>query len=436
MESMEKTYSRDVKAGKKVVVSGWVSSTRDLGNIKFFLLRDREGMIQVTAKKGSASDGVRSQIVSLGREDLVSVEGVAVASKQAPGGREIIPEKITVLGKAASPLPIDIGEKIESNLDKRLDWRVLDLRNPKNLAIFKVQDALVGGMTRFLREKGFLQVFTPCLMGAASESGAQVFPVVYFNKEVYLRQDPQLHRELVIAGGFDRVYDLGPSWRAEHSHTSRHLCEHRGLAPEFTLKDEGETMRMEEEMVVAGVKAVKMDCKEELSLLGVKVSVPETPFPELRFPKIYDILEKLGKKIPRGKEYDTESEKLLADWVKKKKGSDFFFVNRFPYKEKPFYVMRVDDEPEWARSVDLVYKGLELSSGGQREHRYDKLIKQVKEKGMNPKSVEWFTKFFKYAVPPLGGFCVGVERLTMQLLDIKNVREAALFPRTPERCFP
>ena len=429
-------YTKDIKPGDSVSLTGWVAKIRDLGNIKFFLLRDRGGVIQVTAKKGKTQDKLLKQIVSLGREDVVSVHGKAVASKQSPGGKEVLPEKIEVVSKAASPLPIEFGEKIETSLDKRLDWRVLDLRNPKNLAIFKVQASLVEGMQDWLRKEGFLQVFTPCMMGAASESGADVFPVFYFNKEVYLRQDPQLHRELVIAAGFDRVYDLGPSWRAEKSHTSRHLCEHRGLAPELALEtDERETMRMEEGTVVAGLNAVKKNCKEELSLLGKKLTVPDAPFPELRFPKIYDILEKLGKSIPFGEEYDTESERLLGEYVRKKHGTDFFFVNRFPYKAKPFYVMKSED-PQWARSVDFIYKGVELSSGGQREHRHDQLVKQIKEKKMNLKSLEWFTGPFKYGVVPMGGFCLGIERFTMKLLDIDNVREAVLFARTPDRSLP
>jgi aspartyl-tRNA synthetase len=434
---MRRIHTSDVRPGGKVLVSGWVAKIRDLGNIKFFLLRDREGIVQVTAKKGSAPAKILMQIDSLGREDIVSVEGRAVSSDQAPGGREIIPEKISVIGKSASPLPIDFGEKIETSLDKRLDWRVLDLRNPRNTAIFKIQASLVEGMQSFLNKKGFMQVFSPCMMGSASESGADVFPVFYFNREVYLRQDPQLHRELLIAAGFERIYDLGPSWRAEPSHTSRHLCEHRGIAPEMALEtDERETMKLEEGLVTAGLRAVRKQCRDELALLDKKIRIPDTPFPELAFPRVYDILEKMGKKVEFGEDYDTESERLLSEWVRKKKGTDFFFVNRFPYKSKPFYVMKVDEDPVWARSVDFIYKGTELSSGGQREHRYEKLVEQIKEKKMKPKNLEWFTKFFKYAVPPLGGFCIGIERFTMQLLDIKNVREAVLFPRTPERFLP
>ncbi len=202
------------------------------------------------------------------------------------------------------------------------------------------------------------------------------------------------------------------------------------------IRDEYEVMRVEENLVRGGLKKVKEECKEELELLNREAEVSSTPFPELKFPKIYEILEEFGKKIPFGEDYDRESEAILANYVKEKYKCDFFFVNRFPFKVKPFYVMRVDEEPQWARSVDLVYKGLEVSSGGQREHRYEKIVEQLKEKGISLVGMQWFTEHFKYGAPPHGGFNIGIERVTMQLLDLSNVREAVLFPRTPERLLP
>ncbi len=429
-------YTTEIAEGE-ATLSGWVYNVRDLGNLKFIILRDSKGIAQITLKKGVVDEKLLEATATLNQEDVISVRGNVVKMRNAPRGLEVIPKEVEVLDRVVESLPMDISGKIESNLDVRLDWRVLDLRRPEVAAIFRIEAKLAEEMENFLRGQGFLQVFTPCLMGAASESGAEVFPVIYFDKEAFLRQDPQLHRQLLMASGLDRVFDLGPNWRAEPSHTPRHLCEHRACAAEFSfMADESDMMRAEEELVVAIMRRVKEECGEELKLLGKEVEVPKTPFPELRFPKIYDILSECGKDIEFGEDYDRESEKLLADYVKEKYGSDFFFVNRFPFKVKPFYVMRVDDEPMWARSVDLVYKGLEQSSGGQREHRYDKVIEQIKEKGMNPQSMEWFTKFFKYGVPPHGGFCIGIERFAMQLLDLGNVREAALFPRAPERLLP
>ncbi|MBI4176326.1 MAG: aspartate--tRNA(Asn) ligase, partial [Candidatus Aenigmarchaeota archaeon] len=369
---MERTYSHEVKPGKQYLLKGWVSQIRDLGKLKFFLLRDREGFVQVTLKKGAAHDDLIAFVSTLGREDCVAVLGEAKEAKQAPNGVEIFPERIDMINRAKQ-LPIEIGEKIETNLDKRLDWRSLDLRSPKNTAIFKIQSALVAGMEEYLGRERFLHTFTPCMMGTPSESGADVFPVFYYNKEVYLRQDPQLHRELLILAGFDKIFDLGPSWRAEASHTTRHLSEHRGMAPEMAfIEDERDIIKLEENVVIAALQSVKKNCSNELELWDKKIAIPERPFPELRFPEVYDILEKLGKKIPFGEDYDRESEQLLSEWVKKKYKSEFYFVNRFPFAAKPFYVMRADDDPRWARSIDLVYKGLEQSSGGQREHRYEK----------------------------------------------------------------
>ncbi|MCQ5363219.1 MAG: aspartate--tRNA(Asn) ligase [Candidatus Methanomethylicia archaeon] len=422
---------------KEVVVAGWVHRIRDLGNLKFIILRDREGLIQITLKKGVTAPELIDLAENIKDEYVIAVKGVVKANKIAPKGRELLPLEIEILSRTVSNLPVSVSGKIESNLDTRLDNRVLDLRRPEVLAIFKIQSKLVEGMQDYLREDGFQQIFTPCLMGAASESGAEVFPVVYFNKSAFLRQDPQLHRQLAVISGLDRIYDLGPSWRAEPSHTPRHLCEHRGCAVELGfIRDEYEVMKVEENLVISGVRKVKEDCKEELEILGKEIEVPSSPFPELKFPQIYEILEEFGKKIPFGEDYDRESEAILAKYVKERYKSDFFFVNRFPFKVKPFYVMRVDEEPQWARSVDLIYKGLEVSSGGQREHRYEKIMEQLREKGISLVGMQWFTEHFKYGAPPHGGFNIGIERMTMQLLDLSNVREAALFPRTPERLLP
>lgn len=429
-------YTNEIKTGE-VVLSGWINKIRDLGRVKFIILRDCEGIAQITFKKGIIKDTLFEVIKGLGQEDIISVRGNVIKRENAPQGVEVIPNEVDVVNKAIRPLPIDISGKIESNLDVRLDWRVLDLRRPETTAIFKVQAKIVEAMMKFLNEKRFLQVFTPCLMGTASESGSEVFPVVYFEKNAFLRQDPQLHRQLLIAAGFEKIYDLGPNWRAEPSHTPRHLCEYRACAVEFAfMLNESDIMRIEEELIIAALKTVRKECQKELYLLGKEVSIPSTPFPEFKFPEVYDILEEFGKKIEYGEDYDRESENILSRYVKEKYGNDFFFVNRFPYKVKPFYVMKVDENPQWARSVDMIYKGLEQSSGGQREHRYKKIIQQIKEKQMNVNSLDWFTKFFKYGVPPHGGFCLGIERFVKQLLDLKNIREGVLFPRAPERLLP
>lgn len=430
-------YSSDVGDGKEVKLAGWVDEKRDMGNLVFLVLRDQKGLVQITGKKGNVSEDLLEKMKNLRKESVIVVEGKGIKNEKAPGGIEIIPRSINIISGVKDNLPIDMSEGVKTGLDKRLDARPLDMRRPENQAIFRIESTIVQEMQAFLAKRDFVQVFTPCLMGVASESGSEVFPVMYFDKEAFLRQDPQLHRQLAIASGLEKVYDIGPAWRAEQSHTTRHMCEHRVMAVEMAfIENEYEVMELEQEMVKFALEKMKKDCAVELDLLGVKIDVPRK-FPVMEFPKIYDILDEMGEKLERGKEdLSTEGEKKLAQHVKEKHGSDFFFVNRFPFAAKPFYVMRYDNDPTWARSTDLVFKGIELSSGGQREHRYEKIVEQADIKGMPPQSVQWFSDFFKFGVPPHGGFALGIERLTMQLLGLSNVREATLFPRDTERLTP
>lgn len=434
-------YSKEITPdmdGREVILMGFIRELRDIGKLKFIKLADREGFIQITVKEGETLPKVIEKIETLGREDVIAVKGIVKENKEAPGSREITPIDIRIINIAEKPLPLEIEtKKTPALLDTRLDQRPLDLRKPENQAIFKIQSKIVEGMQNLLIKKGFLQVFTPCLMGASSEGGSDVFTVPYFDKEAFLRQDPQLHRELLIISGFDKIFDLGPNWRAEKSHTTFHVCEHRGLAPEMSfLRDETETMRLEEQVIVEAIRFVLENCQNELETLNKKISIPKTPFPELRFPEIYKILKKLGFKIKDGHDLNRDVKNILAGYVKENYDSDFFFINRFPFALKPFYVMRVDEEPKYARSVDLIYKGLEMSSGGQREHRHKELIRNIKEKKLDLDNFSWFTNFFKYGAPPMGGFCLGIERFTMKLLNLDNIREAVLFTRDPDRLLP
>ena len=439
---MERTKIGDVTSsldGKEVLLQGWVHEFRDLKKIKFLLLRDQSGIMQTVALQKELDAKAFALLEGLTPESAVSIIGKVKKNKEAKQGFEVVISKIEILNKAEA-IPIQVFEKdksITTDLSKRLDNRPIDLRKPEVNAIFTIQSKLLEGMQQHLQKEGFQQVFTPCIMGVASESGAEVFKIDYYGETAFLRQDPQLHRELAIAGGIEKLYDLGPSWRAELSHTTKHLCEHRVCAPELAfIKDEYDIIKVEEKLVVAALQHVKEHCKEALKLLGVDLPIPKTPFPVLEFPELYAILKKLGKELPKDEDLDTESMKLLGAYVKKELKSDFYFVNRFPSKTKPFYVMYVDDDPTYARSVDLNYGSLELSSGGQREHRYSKIMEQVKEKGMKPESVEWFAKFFQYGAPPMGGFAIGIERLTQSLLSLSNIKEACLFVRDPERVLP
>jgi nondiscriminating aspartyl-tRNA synthetase len=433
-------YVKDLSAeldNEHVKLAGWVHEIRAVGKICFVLLRDSTGIAQLIALKQDTPEELFKLIGGLAIESAITVDGIVKKSEQSKKGYEVQIKDILVLARAET-LPITVTEKgITIGLEKRLDYRSIDLRKPRNSAIFRIQSAIVEGFVNNLNNKGFLQVFTPALLGSTSEGGAEVFRFKYFEKDAFLRQDPQLHRQLAILGGIEKLYDLGPSWRAEASHTTRHLCEHRTMAPEMAfLEDEMDTIRLEEDLIVSALKNVQHKCEAELEVLNIKLNIPEAPFPELRFPKIYDIVEEEGGKLEYGADPDAEAMKILWEHVQKKYKSDFYFFNRFPSAIKPFYVMKVDDDPEWARSVDLNFRGLELSSGGQREHRHDKLMEQVKEKGMNPKHIAWFTEFFRYGAPPHGGFAIGIERITKELLNLENVREAAIFPRAPERLEP
>ncbi|MCD6535771.1 MAG: aspartate--tRNA(Asn) ligase [Thaumarchaeota archaeon] len=420
--------------GGSVRITGWVERVKEVGRLRFIWIRDKTGIAQVTVSKENKT--LFEKTADLRLHDFILVTGKLAEKPIAKVGVEIIPTEVKVLSKAEAPLPIDVTGHIKSILSTRLDWRPIDLRNPKNAAILKIQATLVEGMQEYLNSNGFLQVFTPCIIGAGSEGGAELFEIDYFGQKAYLRQDPQLHRQLLMVAGLDKIYDLGPNWRAEPSHTPRHLCEYRACAVELSyIEDERDVMKVEEELVVAGIKKVVEKCQDELRLLEKEVEVPKTPFPVLTFPEIYDILEDMGKKIPYGEDLDREAEKLLAKYVKEKYDHDFFFIDRFPYRVKPFYVMKIDGT-EWARSIDLIYKGLELSSGGQREHRYERLVQQIKEKGLDIENFRWFIEHFRYGAPPHGGFAVGIERLTMALLDLENIREATPFPRTPDRMLP
>ncbi len=425
------------KVGEKVELAGWVHDVRALGGLVFVLLRNSKGIVQIAVPKKQVRPEVFQLVSSLHQEDVISCEGVVKENASARMGFEVVPDSVTMISKAAAPLPLDPRGVTPASLETRLLWRSLELRRPQTSAIFKIENEVVEAAEAYLRSQGFIRTFTPSILGGLSEGGSEVFKLDYYGRPAFLRQDPQLHRQLTIAGGFDRIYDLGTNWRAELSHTPRHLSEHRTIAPEMAfIADERDVMRVEEQMVSRSIKAAMEKCPEELKTIGVELEVPKTPFPELAFPDVYEVLSSKGKKLPRGQDVDEEAKDLLAAQAKEKFGSDFFFINRFPYAPKPFYIMKVDDNPEFARSTDLHFGSLELSSGGQREHRHDRILAQIKEKGMDAGSLKWFTEPFRYGVPPHGGFSFGIERFVARLLGLPSIKEAVLFPRDPDRLEP
>lgn len=420
--------------GEDVTVVGHVKQIRDIGSLRFIILEDETGKIQLKAEDGSQSF---EKFDSLSREDCVKAEGSVEKDERAPKGKELIPTELDILSEAETPLPLDPNEKTEEELDTQLDWRVLDLRSEEMKSVFGLQRGIIESFTDTLRSDDFREIFTPCIIGTASEGGSEVFPVHYFGEEGFLRQDPQLHRELAVGGGFERVFELGPSWRAESSNTSRHLCEHRGLSVEQAyIESEKDIMELQEKLIVGAFKHLQENYKDELDRLDVEIDIPERPFPVLEFPEVYEILEDRGVDVEYGEEPGREGELELSEYVEEEYGHDFFFLNRFPFEEKGiFYIMKSDD-PEFARSVDLVYNGLEVSTGGQREHRYETVMSQVDELGMAESDVDWYTRFLRYGVPPHSGFTIGIERFTMEVAGLDNIRRATLFPRTQERIDP
>ena len=332
---MQRSYVSEIKAGNDVLIKGWVHELRVLSKMAFILLRDSSGIVQCVVKDKDVSNTTL--------ESVVEIRGKAKPAKVKAEGViddvEIDVSEINILSKA-DKLPIQVNEKaVSSELSNRLDWRSLSLRIPRSRAIFKVQAKIVEGMQEYLNHNGFLQVFTPCLMGVASESGSEAFEVKYFNTKAYLRQDPQLHRQLTILGGIEKIYDIGPSWRAENSNTIKHLCEHRTCAVEMAfIESERDVMRVEEQVIISAFEKVNKECRKELEIFGIELKTPKAPFLEFNFPEIYDILKKLGKKIKEGEDLDSEAEKLFWGYVQKKHpGTEFYFVNKFPFKEKPFY---------------------------------------------------------------------------------------------------
>jgi aspartyl-tRNA synthetase len=432
--AMERTFTRGLKKGQKVLVQGWVEKTRDLGGLKFFMLRDREGLVQVTAKKGKSADKIVEMIPKMNREDCLTVTGTVHSSTQAPGGLEIVPDSIDVVSTAKTPLPLDISGKIESGKDKRFNYRFLDMRNPKVQAMFRIRDIVLTKMREYFEGKDFVEVHTPVIQAAGAEGGATLFPLIYYQKEAFLRQSPQLYKQMLMSSGLDRVYEIGPAFRAEKFHTRRHVSEFISVDFEQAwIESDEDIMKTLEGMVHYVMKEAKKDCKTELEILGAKINVPELPFKRLTYSDVLDILNKEGKfKLKFGDDVGDPEEALLGK-IMEKKGHEWYFITRFPSKIKPFYIMMDGKE---SMGIDLDYKGMEMASGGQREHRLKELVSVMKSKGMDPEKFKFYLDSFTYGMPSHGGIGFGVERMVQQMVGAENIKEIILFPRTPERLVP
>lgn len=420
----------------EVTLNGFVREIRDMGKLKFIVLADREGFTQITIKKDNVSDDIFESIGKLTNESTIAIKGVVKANKGAPRGIEILPKDIKIFTTAGVPLPMQVSEKTNTLLDTRLDWRFLDLRKHRNVLIFKIQTAAEMAMREFWIKHGFMEIHSPKLLGSPSESGAELFSVLYFDKEAYLAQSPQFYKQMAMAAGFEKVFEIAPVFRANPSHTTRHDTEYTSVDMEMSWIDSHEdVMRFEEEWMAYVISEVKKQYGKEIKeVFGFELEVPKLPFPRMSLKEAKKKIAETGQKVSFDDDLNPEEEKIIGKIVKQEFGSDFVFITEFPWKIKPFYHMRHEKTPEVTKGFDLLLNGLEITTGSQREHRHDVLEKQAKEKKLN--NIKFFLDFFKYGVPPHGGFGFGLTRMLMSLLHIGNVREVTFAFRDMDRLFP
>lgn len=436
---MERTYAANVRGADLIKVCGFVENIRNKSKMAFIVLKDITGKVQITVEKGE-NQALDEAVNKITMDSVITVIGKAVQSEYVKlGGVEIYPTEI-IIDSLAAPLPIDREARKgheRSSIDQRIDYRWIDLRTEANQLMFKAQTKMLAAMREFLLERSFMEIHTPKLIGAASESGADVFEVQYFDRKAYLAQSPQFYKQMAMASGFERIFEVGPVFRAEKSFTSKHTTEFTGFDLEFSFIDSyRDVMKMEEELLTYALTKVKEAYGDDIErVFGTKVIVPTTPFPIMKLSELYDELEKeFGYKCPEEERGDltTEAERLSFQLVQKKFGHEFLFVTDYDAEKRAFYHMR--DENGVPQGYDLIWRGVEITTGAQREHRYDVLKAQAEEKGL-AEDVKFYLEFFKYGCPPHGGFGLGVDRLTMLLLGL-TIKDAMFLFRSPNRLTP
>lgn len=417
----------------KVRFQGVIETVRDKKSIQFIILKDFSGKIQVTVDK-VAHPEVGEVFSHLLAGSTVIVGGELVKSEYVKmGGQEVLADMVEVTSDAKEAYPITP----ESNIDQRIDFRWIDLRQEKNLLMFKVQTLFTQALREFLLEREFTEFHSPKLIGTASESGSEVFEVKYFDRKAYLAQSPQFYKQLAISAGFGRVFECGPVFRAEKSHSRKHATEFTGFDLEFSgIESYDDVVRLEEELLAHALKRVKEEYGEKVQeLFGVEIVVPTVPFPRMKLEDLYKELEKrYGYVCPEEERGDlsTEAEKLCAKFTKEAFGHEFIFVTDYSAKKRAFYHLRKDGVPQ---GYDLIWKGVEITTGAQREHRYDVLKAQAEEKGL-ANDVEFYLQFFKYGCLPHGGFGLGLDRILMNMLEVASIKEAMFIFRGPDKLTP
>lgn len=416
--------------GEEVTLFGWVQEIRDLGGIRFIILQDREGSVQITIPKKRIAPEVLGKSELLQKRFSLAVKGTVKKTNMTSRGIEVIPSSIRVLSTASEQLPLDITGKTPANIETRLDARPLDLTQEKSLAAFKIQHTALEAIRSFLFERGFLEVHTPRIIGSATEGGAELFTVDYFGQKAYLAQSPQLYKEELTLS-FEKVFEVGPFFRAEESHTRRHLSEFVSVDIEEAFANAEDVMHLLELVIAHACKVVKERCVSELSVLKYKFEVPAVPFKRLTYDQVLGDLKQRGVDIPWGEDVPSEAFRELG-----KLYPYFYFITNWPTHAKAFYIKPREENPQVCEGFDLMWRNIELVSGGTRISHKEQLIERLKEKGLNPESFKYHLQAFDYGMPPHAGWAIGLERLTMILTGKKNIREVTLYPRDRARLTP
>ncbi|HXD62232.1 MAG TPA: aspartate--tRNA(Asn) ligase [Lacisediminihabitans sp.] len=440
----KRTLIRDLAAASDgpTSVSGWVETVRDQKKVQFVVLRDESGAVQLVHPRLFAEDGTPAEdaladtISSLAQGTFLTASGDLKHDERVKlGGVEIKLDAIDVASHAIPETPI----ADDSGIDKRMDWRFLDLRVPKNNLIFRIQTTLEHAWRTYWVEHDFIELHTPKLMASASESKAELFEVGYFETKAYLAQSPQFFKQMAQPAGFGKIFEVGPAFRADPSFTSRHATEFTSVDSEISWIDSHEdVMKLHEDLMVAGFTAVKAKHGAEIeALFGIDLPVPTTPFPRIPLAEAKRIVAERGYEVPRhDDDMDPEGERQIAAFVKEQFGHDFVFLTDYASSIRPFYHMRHADDPDLTNSYDLIYNGTEISTGAQREHRIEVLEQNARDKGLDPEELAFYLDFFRYGVPPHGGFGMGLSRVLMLMLGLPNLREATYLFRGPNRLLP
>ncbi len=432
---MERSLSCEAltRTGQTVRLAGWVHNLRDFREVKFLILRDRGGLIQTVVDPSAGID-----INGVGKEFVVEVEGRVMPEPRAPGGAEVHLAALKVLARAHEP-PLEINRPAilaKTHLDKILDHRPISVRAMPIRAIFKVQSEIIRAFSEYLRSQGFTEFKSSKIVATGTEGGANLFQIEYFERRAYLAQSPQFYKQTMVGSGFERVFEVGPVYRAEKHETSRHINEYTSLDFEMGfIRDEQDVIAMQVGLLGHICGEVADRCPAELELLGARVPVIGDSIPQLTFKEAVRKVEESGHQLPAG-DLDPEGERRLSEWALKEHGSEFVYVVGFPLAHRPMYTHFREEDPAVSRSFDLLFRGLEITTGSQRIHDHDLLVAKMRERGLDPEQYKGYLSIFKHGMPPHGGLAIGLERLTMQILGLSNVKEATLFPRDRRRLEP